>query len=118
MTAKIFNVSNHGAGKRDLYPFPESSTVAVGDRELYNGLTITGFCDLTKTASATILHYNKTAKMAFFNHAKRHHKRVRLQCLWVSIKNYKCGKLYRFLLYREVGFPEPLFKAIPVNDSL
>ena len=42
-------------------------------------LAISVFCYLTKTASATILNADKTAKMAFFNHAKRHHRSVSFQ---------------------------------------
>ena len=40
------------------------------------------FCKVEKrqrVASATIINSNKTTKMAFFNHPKRHHGSVRFQ---------------------------------------
>ena len=105
------------------YPSPECSKVAVGCRGLciserakrVSGLlTITGFCYLTKTASATILNSNKTAKMAFliFNHAKRHHRSVRFQpkifCRTSGSVTTRVES-FKFLRYREIWFTEPLF---------
>ena len=114
---------NHSAGKRDRDPYPSSEClkVAVGGRELCiserakresGSLTITGFCYFTKTASATILNSNKTAKMAFFNHAKRYHRSVRFQpkCFCSASGLISTSvESFRFLQYQEVGFPEPLF---------
>ena len=112
-------------------PSTECSKVAVGSWELCisgrakrvsGSLTITGLCNLTKTASATLLNSNKTAKMAFFNHVKRLHRSVRFQpkrfCS-VSGSVTISYKSFRFLRYREVGLPEPMFlKPFPWDIRL
>ena len=90
-------------------------------KRVSGSLTITVFRYFTKTASATILYSNKTAKMAFFNHAKRHRKRVRFQPTKECSASGSVAtglESYRFLQYREDGFQNPLFlnfKAIPVR---
>ena len=93
-------------------------------KRVSGSITITGFCYFKKTASATIsiLNSNKTAKIAFFNHAKRHHRSVRFQPKIIcstSGSESTSVESFRFLLYREVGFPEPLFlKPIPWDIRL